>query len=210
MTLSQLEIYCRNFITSLSTLDSAHDLAHIQRVVTNAKIILSEESADTEIVLASAWLHDCVVLPKNHSNRKQASTLAAKKAIEFLSKISFPKSKLDDVSHAIKSHSFSAEIQPETVEAKIVQDADRLDALGAIGIARCFAVGGQLDRKLYNSTDPFCEVRTPDDGLWTLDHFYAKLFKLPKTMNTRGAKNEAIKRVEFMELYLKQLQTEID
>lgn len=75
---------------------------------------------------------------------------------------------MSDVVHAIEAHSFSAGIKPETIEAKIVQDADRLDALGAIGIARCFTVGGQLERPVYNSDDPFCETRKPDDQKWNI------------------------------------------
>ena len=192
-----------------SSHDNAHDLAHIRRVVANAEKILLYESGDREVVSAAAWLHDCVVLPKNHPDRKQASKMAAQKAAVFLESAGFPNSKIEAVSHAIEAHSFSAGIKPKSIEAKIVQDADRLDALGAIGIARCFAVGGQLNRPLYDPDDPFCESRLPDDLRWTIDHFYAKLFKLPETMNTESAKQEAKKRVDFMEIYLEKLSTEI-
>jgi uncharacterized protein len=192
-----------------SSHDNAHDLAHIRRVVANAEKILLYESGDREVVSAAAWLHDCVVLPKNHPNRKQASKMAAQKAAALLESAGFPNSKIEAVSHAIEAHSFSAGIKPKSIEAKIVQDADRLDALGAIGIARCFAVGGQLNRPLYDPDDPFCESRKPDDLRWTIDHFYAKLFKLPETMNTESAKQEAQKRVLFMERYLESLSHEI-
>ena len=209
MTLNNIEKTCKSFLNSFKTGDSAHDLAHIQRVVANAKTLLKTESADYDIVITSAWLHDCVVLPKNHPERKSASKMAADKAIEFLAKTDFPNNKLDAVAHAIEAHSFSAGIKPKSIEAEIVQDADRIDALGAVGIARCFVVGGQLDRPLYNPKDPFCESRKPDDLIWTIDHFYSKLFKLPETMNTEGARKEAKKRVEFMESYLERLSHEI-
>jgi uncharacterized protein len=189
--------------------DSAHDLSHIRRVVANSEKILLHESADREVVIAAAWLHDCVILPKNHPDRKRASTMAAEKANDFLMASGFPKSKIEAVSHAIEAHSFSAKIKPETIEAKIVQDADRLDALGAIGIARCFLVGGQIDRPLYNPNDPFCKSRNPDDLKWTIDHFYTKLFKLPETMNTESARQEAKERIDFMEKYLERLGNEI-
>lgn len=190
--------------------DLAHDLAHIKRVVNSAVRLCAEENADSEVVQAAAWLHDCVTLPKNHPNRKISSTLAAEKAAKFLADTDFPKSKIFLVVHAIESHSFSAGITPETLEAKIVQDADRMDALGAIGIARCLVVGGVLGRPLYNPSDPFCENREPDDSLWTIDHFYVKLFKLPETMHTDSAKKEALKRVQVMKSWLNELKSEIE
>lgn len=190
--------------------DLAHDLAHIKRVVNSAVRLCAEENADSEVVQAAAWLHDCVTLPKNHPNRKISSTLAAEKAAKFLADTDFPKSKIFLVVHAIESHSFSAGITPETLEAKIVQDADRMDALGAIGIARCLVVGGVLGRPLYNPSDPFCDNREPDDSLWTIDHFYVKLFKLPETMHTDSAKKEALKRVQVMKSWLNELKSEIE
>lgn len=190
--------------------DAAHDLGHIKRVVHSAMKLCTEENADSEVVHAAAWLHDCVTLPKNHPDRKISSTLAAEKAAQFLADTDFPKSKIPLVVHAIESHSFSAGITPKTLEAKIVQDADRMDALGAIGIARCLIVGGVLERPLYNPNDPFCEYREPDDSLWTIDHFYVKLFQLPETMHTESARKEAIKRVQVMKSWLNDLKSEIE
>lgn len=202
----------KNFLLTqcLEEADSAHDIAHIQRVVKSALELSEMENADIEIVTAAAWLHDCVTLPKNHPDRKKASQLAAEKAAGFLNSINFPPQKIDAVSHAIEAHSFSAGIPPKTIEAKIVQDADRLDALGAIGIARCFLVGGAMNSTLYNVEDPFCENREPNDKAWSIDHFYKKLFTLPKTMNTESGKRIAELRVEFMKEYLDQLRREID
>lgn len=189
--------------------DPAHDLEHIKRVVFSAMKICEQEEADQEIVEAAAWLHDCVVLPKDHPERHKASTLAAEKAEKLLVKTGFPKHKVASVKHAIEAHSFSAGIQPETVEAEIVQDADRLDAIGAIGIARCFLTGGVLGRHLYNPEDPFCTARKPDESQWTIDHFYQKLFKLPEMMNTVSAKKEAEIRISFMKKFIIQLESEI-
>jgi len=197
------------FFEKKAETDAAHDIAHIKRVVKNAEIIHLEESCDKEIVLAAAWLHDCVVLPKNHPDRKKASTLAAQKAAEFLNTIDFPANKIPAVAHAIEAHSFSAGIPPKTIEAKIVQDADRLDALGAIGIARCFSVGGELNNPMYHPDDPFAESREPDDSKWTVDHFYAKLFRLPDLLNTEVAKKIAAERVEYMKSFLNQMSEEI-
>jgi len=199
----------RKFITDECSADASHDINHIERVVKTAGKISAEEGADSEIVITAAWLHDCVMLPKKHPERKTASKLAAEKAVTFLKETSFPSNKLTAVHHAIVAHSFSAGIEPETLEAKTVQDADRLDALGAIGIARCFMVGGDLDRPLYNPEDPFCETRNPDDSVWTIDHFYKKLFLLPELLHTESAKKEAETRIRFMKSFLKQLKHEI-
>lgn len=211
LLLIELEEHCKEFIKRELNheSDSAHDIHHILRVVKNAKEILAEESADSEIVIPAAWLHDCVIIPKDHPDRKRASAYAANKAGYFLSEIDFPSHKIEEVKHAVEAHSFSAGITPETIEAKIVQDADRLDAIGAIGIARCLMVGGKLDRALYNPVDPLSEYRTPDDSTWTIDHFYEKLFKLPESMHTSAAKREAKRRVKFMEEYLRELKREV-
>lgn len=197
------------YLNNSAESDAAHDIAHIKRVVNNAEKIISEESADKEIVVPAAWLHDCVILPKNHPDRKKASTLAARKAAEFLATTSYPKNKIPAVAHAIESHSYSAGISPETPEAKIVQDSDRLDALGAIGIARCFSVGGELNSRMYHPDDPFAESREIDDSKWTVDHFYEKLFKLPELLNTEAARRMAGERVAYMRSFLSQLSSEI-
>jgi len=209
MNPQEIEKHCLGFINGLETPDPAHDLAHTERVVANARKILESEKADTVVTLAAAWLHDCVVLPKNDPERNRASSLAAEKAAHFLRDIGFPTEKIDQVTHAIKAHSFSAGITAETVEAKIVQDADRLDALGAIGIARCMIVGGKIGRRLYDTVDPFCRDRIPDDSRFTIDHFYNKLLKLTDTMNTEAARNEASIRSQYMIRYLKELEREV-
>jgi uncharacterized protein len=199
----------KQFLLDSCNFDSAHDIAHTERVVSNAFLLAKQEACDEEIVEAAAWLHDCVILPKNDPDRKNASRLAARKATTYLKSIQFDGSKIPAVAHAIEAHSFSAGIRPITVEAKVVQDADRLDALGAIGIARCFMVGGQLSRPIYQPEDPFCILRDPNDKEWAVDHFYTKLFKLPELMNLDSAKVEAERRVIYMENFLERLKGEI-
>lgn len=200
----------KQFLLESCNFDSAHDIAHTERVVSNALLLAKQEACDQKIVEAAAWLHDCVILPKNDPDRKNASRLAARKATTYLKSIQFDGSKIPMVVHAIEAHSFSAAIRPRTIEAKIVQDADRLDALGAIGIARCFMVGGQLNRPIYQPDDPFCIQRDPNDKEWTVDHFYTKLFKLPELMNLESAKVEAERRVKYMETFLERLKGEIN
>ena len=92
---------------------------------------------------------------------------------------------------------------------KMLQDADRLDAIGVVGVARAFAVGGAEKRSFYNKTDPFCQTRKPDDQNWTLDHFYKKLLLLEKKMNTKTAKIEARLRTKLMKKFLNDFKKEI-
>lgn len=189
--------------------DPAHDLLHFKRVVKTAKAICEKENAKPEVVIPAAWLHDFVIIPKNDPRRKLASQLSAEAAILFLKEISYPEIYFDEIAHAIKAHSFSANIETKTLEAKIVQDADRLDGLGAIGIARCFATAGILKRPFYSELDPFCENRSSDDHAFTVDHFFAKLFKTAQSLKTEAGRLEGIKRVQVMKNYLADLSTEI-
>lgn len=189
--------------------DPAHDLLHFKRVVKIAKEICLKEKAKIEVVVPAAWLHDFVIVPKNDPRRSRASQLSAEQAIYFLKEISYPEKHFDEIAHAIAAHSFSANIEAKTLEAKIVQDADRLDGLGAIGIARCFATSGLLKRPFYSENDPFCETRSVDDQKFTVDHFFAKLFKTAQTLKTTSGRSEGLRRVEVMKSYLKNLGDEI-
>jgi len=206
---SGFEIRCRAFLQAQEDVDVAHDLNHIYRVVKMAKQLALDENANLAIVLPAAWLHDCVSLPKNHCQRHLASTLAADKAIGFLHSIKYPADYFPAIHHAIRAHSFSANVPLESLEAKIVQDADRLDALGAIGIARCMQVSGTLNRALYSLDDPFCEDREPDDAQYSIDHFYNKLFRIAATLNTVSAQSEGRRREKVMRHFLDQLALEI-
>ncbi|WP_321403657.1 HD domain-containing protein [Maridesulfovibrio sp.] len=198
-----------SYIRSEMVQDSAHDINHVRRVVKTAKELCDKEEAKLEVVLPAAYLHDCFTFPKNHPERVSSSRVAAEKAEAFLLSIYYPKEYLEEIKHAIVAHSFSAGVKPNTVEAQIVQDADRLDALGAIGISRCIQVSSSFGASLYHSEDPYAESRALDDKTYALDHFQVKLFKLADQMNTASAKREAKKRVKFMELYIEQLATEM-
>ncbi|GIU37882.1 phosphohydrolase [Shewanella colwelliana] len=197
------------YIQSEMAQDLAHDLNHVFRVVKMAEKLSEVEGAKLEIVVPAAYLHDCFSFPKNHPDRAKSSRIAAEKALDFLNRIGYPVEFHSDIEHAIIAHSFSANVKPETLEAQVVQDADRLDALGAIGIARCIQVSTSLGVGLYDATDPFCDIREPNDRVNTVDHFYIKLFKLSQKMNTAAAKIEARKRTDFMESYLEQLGAEV-
>ncbi len=189
--------------------DSAHDFEHTMRVYKNAQKICKKEQADEKLVLSAALLHDIVSYPKSDKRSKISSIESAKKSKKILEKLDFTKKEITIISDAIKDHSFSQNKIPKTIEGKILQDADRLDALGAIGIARVFATGGSLKRPFYNIDDPFCKKRIPDDHTWTVVHFFAKLFKLESLMNTKSGKAEAKKRTRILKEFLNQLKQEL-
>lgn len=190
--------------------DAAHDHAHVRRVVANARRLAAAEGADLAVVLPAAWLHDCVVVPKDSPQRSMASRLAAAAATRFLQSVGYPAAHIPAIGHAIEAHSYSAGIPPRTLEARVVQDADRLDSLGAIGIARAFVVGGALGREIYHEAEPFPQTREPDDGHNSVDHFYVKLFRLAERMNTTAGRAEADRRTAYMRDFLAQLGREID
>lgn len=184
-------------------------MLHLARVVAAAERLATEEGASRDIVLPAAWLHDCVHVPVTSPDRPRASVLAADAAVTFLRSIDYTAAHLDAIHHAIAAHSFSARITAESIEARVVQDADRLDALGAIGIARCLMLGGQMGRVLYDAADPFVESRVASDRVSTIDHFYTKLLTLADTMQTAAGRREAYRRTAFMTDYLQQLRSEI-
>ena len=189
--------------------DPAHDFDHIMRVYKNAQQIIKKEKVNETLVLSAVLLHDVVSFPKSDKRSKNSSIESAKKAKTILKKYDFTSDEITIVCDAISEHSFSQKKIPKTIEGKILQDADRLDALGAIGIARVFATGGSLLRPFYNLDDPFCKKRIPDDKTWTLDHFFEKLLKLEFLMNTNSGKIEAKKRTKILKDFLKQLKHEI-
>mgnify|MGYP006414562191 FL=1 len=189
--------------------DPAHDFDHIMRVYKNAQQIIKKEKVNETLVLSAVLLHDVVSFPKSDKRSKNSSIESAKKAKTILKKYDFTSDEITIVCDAISEHSFSQKKIPKTIEGKILQDADRLDALGAIGIARVFATGGSLRRQFYNLDDPFCKKRIPDDKIWTLDHFFEKLLKLEFLMNTKSGKIEAKKRTKILKDFLKQLKHEI-
>jgi len=191
--------------------DASHDLGHLLRVHKTAeKIALFEPAAvDQLILLAAAYLHDIVNLPKNHADAKLSSLLSANKARDILTEMSFPQDKIEPVCHAIHAHSFSAGIEPKTLEAKILQDADRMESLGALGVLRTFYVSGLMGSQPYHPDDLHGNNRPLDDKKYALDHFYCKLFKLPQLLNTDGARRIAEKRTEFLERFIVELSDEI-
>ena len=189
--------------------DSAHDFEHIKRVYNNAKKLAIKEKANTKLVLSAVLLHDIVSYPKSDSRSKTSSVKSSQDATKILKNYPFTNDEIKIITDAIKDHSFSRKKNPKTLVGKILQDADRLDAIGAVGIARVFAVGGAEHRPFYNIEDPFCSKREPNDTKWTLDHFFRKLLLLEDLMSTKSAKIEAKRRTKILTNYLSELKKEI-
>lgn len=193
--------------------DGSHDLGHFQRVWKAARFINREEGsgADELVLLAAAYFHDWISLPKNHPQRSDSSRLSAEKTVELLRDVfpGFPAEKVEGVRHAIHAHSFSAGVTPETVEARILQDADRMEALGAIGAARTFYIAGLLSTQLFAGEDPLAKDRALDDRRYALDHFQVKLYKLPGLMNTAAGKRLAERNAEWLRVFAEKMDAEI-
>jgi uncharacterized protein len=174
--------------------DGAHDLSHIVRVWRNAKVIHREEGGDLEVLAAAVLLHDCVQVAKDSPLRSKASLLAANEARVRLAALGWEPLRIDTVASAIESHSFTAGVPPTSIEGCILQDADRLDAIGFGGIARCFYTAGRLGSRLYDLADPEANTRPLDDGRNALDHFPKKLLTLEGSFKTRTGQELAKER----------------
>jgi len=189
------------------TADPGHDESHLVRVARNA--LWFGENGDPDVIIPAAILHDLVNVPKSSPDRSKASQLSADKAIYELSSVDLSLKIGAGIYHAIVAHSFSANIEPETIEAKAVQDADRIEALGHIGWVRLFAVSGAMGRPLFHPTDPLAEHRELDEYAWGLDHFATKLRNLHTTMQTPIGQELAKSKTMKMAILIRNLVHEI-
>ncbi|MCA1458228.1 HD domain-containing protein [Bradyrhizobium sp. BRP22] len=189
--------------------DGAHDEAHLLPVWRNVLKIANVEGGDTEILVAATILHDSVWVDKASTERSKASRLAADKAGELLIALGWPDDRTDRVRHAIEAHSFSAAIPPISLEGKILQDADRLDAIGWIGVARCFYVAGLRKTALYDIEDPAATRRQPNDISYALDHFRTKLLGLSQDFCTPTGRRMAAQRSATLRKYYEGFLSEV-
>jgi len=191
--------------------DGAHDVHHLRRVWRSArKIAAAEPGADLLVLLAAAYLHDLVNQPKDSPLRAQASRLSAQAAGPLLEGMGLDAGRAWAAAHAIEAHSYSAGIEPRSLEARILQDADRLEALGAIGLARCFYTGGKMGTALWEAEDPLGRSgRVLDDRAFSVDHFPLKLLRLPELMTTAEGRRLARRRTRVLALFLGELEREL-
>ncbi|MGO8992747.1 MAG: HD domain-containing protein [Polyangiaceae bacterium] len=192
-----------------ATSEPAHDFLHVLRVTASARGIGEKEGARLEVVVPAALLHELFNYPKGHPDSPRSGEVCAEHAREVLQGEGVARETVDAIATCIREHPFSRGILPDTIEGKVLQDADRLDAIGAIGIARCMATCAEMKRPFYSPVDPFCAERSPDDKAWGIDHFYAKLLRIPDVLHTPTARAMASERVAAMKQFLDQLAREI-
>jgi len=206
---------CREYVKNNCEIDkSAHDWWHIHRVSSIAKKLNFYEKGNEFVVQMIALLHD-VFDHKFYPDADIASEIT--KLLEHLNiKQYINQYDLDNIIHSIKNLSFKGGFNQErlSLEGQITQDADRLDAVGAIAIARTFAYGGRFDRQIYNPEEGIIEITSEEQYTKTarhsINHFYEKLLKLKDLMNTETAKKVALSRHQFMEGFLEQFFEEWD
>ena len=203
----QLLKYVEN---NIDNSDPAHDFTHILRVVENCKMLARDQNVNLSVLLPAALLHDVVNLPKDHSERAKASEFSAQKAHDILKQFNYDEKEITHIRSIILEHSYSSGNAPTSIESEILQDADRLDALGAIGLMRLITTGAKLHSLYYDIDDPFAKNRELDDRKYALDHLPVKLYKLAAIMNTEPAKQEALKRIAYMKAFIGQLKAEIN
>jgi len=187
--------------------NGGHRADHTARVVRDAcKLAVGYPQADLTVLETAAWLHDIGHGRKRHKGVSHA-VASAEMTAKLLPEMGYTPAMVAIICQAIVDHRYSSGRVPESLEGKLLQDADRLDALGAIGIARAFA--DSTERYLYDMDDPLAEHRPLDDHRYTLDHFFTKLLTLTETMHTPEARALAAQRVEYMRSFLREFADEI-
>jgi len=190
---------------------SCHSWDHAERVLKKALLIGTEEGADLAVVTTAALFHDIKKTEEMRSKKKICHAVdGAKETRKILTKLKLPQKFINQVSHCIKAHRFRNDISPQTIEAKVLSDADKIDSLGAVGIGRAFLYVGKVGARLHNS-----EVKNilktkefgPDDTLFR--GYMVKLCHLPRGMYTKTGKKIARERALYIKKFINRLEKEI-
>lgn len=189
--------------------NAGHDFSHVERVTRTAGGLAFQQRCDRKVVLAAALLHELVNHPKNHERSAMSGEDCAAAAGIVLASLGIDAAVAGRVTACIASHGWSAGKPPPSAEAAVLQDADRLDALGAVGLARCIATGVEMGAALFHPGDPFAQGRELDDRAYSLDHLARKLFRLPDSFHTAAAREMARTRAGFLRLFVDQLAGEL-
>jgi len=186
---------------------SHHDKSHVERVYNLAVRIAKQENADLDVVKAAVLLHDVARAMEDEGKIEDHAIESAKMAEEILEEVNFPREKAAKVIHCIEAHRFRKGIETKSLEAKILQDADRLDIIGAIGVARVFMRGGWSNQPMHNPNTP-PKKKYDGKSLTPVNHIYEKILKVKDTINTKTAKEIAEERHRFVEQFLGRLLKE--
>lgn len=225
MKYSERVLFLYDLASKIPPADAGHDFSHIERVSNYALKLFAEEiqalekrkitEDERDAVLAAALLHDCVPIAKNSPLRKESSRLASEKATEILNAQKSSEGRawsrdwVAEIAGAIHDHSFSSGRIPQSLLGECLQDADRLEALGAIGLFRTIATGVSMGTQLFDPLDPWAERRELDDKKYSIDHFFTKLLKLPESFRTQFGRKEALQRADYLRGFVEQLKKEI-
>lgn len=196
-------------VRRLDTGDAAHDVEHVLRVASST-VRLGGGRVDPREAVLAALLHDVVNLPKDHPERALASKHSMLAARKLLASEQLDAEVVERVAAAIEDHSYSHGAKPRSALGEALQDADRLEALGALGILRTVSTGARLGARYFHPDDPWGAERPLDDKRYSIDHFFAKLLALPATLCTPAGRREAEKRTELMWSFLEALGEELD
>jgi uncharacterized protein len=180
--------------------DASHDAEHLLRVAHWAERLAPPH--ERRLAIAAALLHDVVNVPKGSPDRARASELSADVARALLPPLGFTADETALVADAVRDHSYTRGAAPASPLGRAVQDADRLEALGAIGVFRCVATGERLGAAFSHPGDPWAERRALDDRAYSVDHFFTKLLRLPATFHTADGRAEAERRAAVMRALL--------
>jgi uncharacterized protein len=188
--------------------DPGHDVAHCLRVAVWT-LRLGGGALEPRLAIAAALLHDIVNVPKNSPERTNASELSARYAAELLPQHGFSAAEAEAVAEAIRTHSFSRGETPKGDLGRALCDADRLEALGAIGLFRTISTGVRMGARYFDPDDPWARDRPLDDKVYSIDHFFTKLLRLPESFSTVAGRTEARRRTAFLQATLEELGVEL-
>jgi uncharacterized protein len=206
--LSTLLAEARARDAALGVPDRTHDTAHALRVAAWT-LRLGGDAIDAREAVAAALLHDAVNPPKDSPGRATASERSAEHAREQLATLGFAPAAVERIAVAIRDHSWSRGAEPADPLGRALQDADRLEALGALGLLRCISTGVRLGGAWFDADDPWAVSRPLDDTRYSVDHFFVKLLRVPETMRTTAGRAEAARRAAWLRTFLEQLGSEL-
>lgn len=205
--LQQIESLAQSYFHD--EMSPTHDWFHVQRVKTNAEeLIANYSSADPTVVQLGVLLHDIGRAKEEEGVIEDHSEWGAEESEKLLREHGVSSETIEAVAHCIRAHRYSNETVPKMIEAKIVSDADNLDALGAVGLARCFAYGGQIGQPIHDPSLP-PDVDNTGTGQTHFNHLHKKLLDLPNRMYTDAGKELADMRTTFIQQFIQQFEREV-
>lgn len=186
----------------------SHDWRHVRRVARLAETLAAKYDPDERVLFAAVWLHDIGRAKEDSGEIEDHAEWGASEAGEILRDLGTDSETIESVQHCIRAHRYSNDVEPQSREAEILSDADNLDALGAVGIARCFSYGGELGQLLHDPDLPPAEDETVA-GQTQLNHIHKKILDLPERMYTDAGRELADERAAYVTKFTEQFEREV-